>query len=109
MPSEISDVRGFQHSVLEDLARESHVPLPAIGWAEIRIDRIELSGRTYALYCGLEPGTNGVEATVSRIASQRRSSSYPTVRTYRCCPWRITIHTKNVFDDIRTSHGAPNT
>src|SRR5215475_3349790 len=100
MPSDISDVRGFQDGILEDLVGESRVPLPAIGWAEIRIDRIELSGRTLALYRGLEPRTKGIKATKSRIASQGRSRSYPTIRTYRGCPWRIAIHMEDVFDDV---------
>src|SRR5262245_41007373 len=51
-------VRGFEHRILQDFVRDSEVPLPALGRAEVNIGRKQLG-----LYIrSLQPGVDGIQA-----------------------------------------------
>src|SRR5262245_16233356 len=60
MPGGISDVRGFQHRVFRDLARDRHVPLNGIGRAEVRVHRVKLRVCSHAGKIPLEPGIDAI-------------------------------------------------
>ena len=100
----VSNVRGFDHSILHDFARDGQVPLPTLRWTEVLTNSIERRRCSQRI---LQTWIDGVEAAEARAIIERGTATSPT-RIDCLSPGRVAAQAKHApyFRSAEVASGA---
>src|ERR1041385_265835 len=101
--SVITNIRNLGHGIFQNLARHRYVPLPAFGWSEIFVYRVEAGAVAHARECVFQSRIYGVETAESWVVRQICRATAPVGVDY-CRPRRIAGQPQHIFNHVRTAH-----